>query len=257
MTLIKRLKNFGEKALIGTLIGSALALGACGKKDSPAYIPPATCQNPDQNLPETFWVEDYSFQDLTTGRYEIPVYSNPEQDVKIKPVVNEVEWTLVSSGTLLDIPIIQGVNTLEAIAYNECTGKEDPTPAEFPNIAKGFYSPTENEARTLLIDGILQSRGYVEGVDYDKDFVMRINGVDILVDYRFKNPDSSTKGVVNYVSHSNNLQIENNNKNLLDNASIPNLYLARVPIPNPENPQMDLDLVTGNVNNFLDYWGSP
>jgi len=77
------------------------------------------------------------------------------------------------------------------------------------------------------------------------------------VDYRFKNPDSSTKGVVNYVSHSNNLQIENNNKNLLDNASIPNLYLARVPIPNPENPQMDLDLVTGNVNNFLDYWGSP
>ena len=66
MTL-ERLVNFGKKAVAGTLIASALVLGACGKKDSPAYIPPATCQNPDQNLPETFWVEDYSFQDLTTG----------------------------------------------------------------------------------------------------------------------------------------------------------------------------------------------
>ena len=251
MTL-ERLVNFGKKAVAGTLIASALVLGACGKKDSPAYIPPATCQNPDQNLPET-WFGEYGFQDLMTGKYEIPVYGSDVDDVLsgIKLMINGAEWDRVPSETLLELPIVEGVNIPTAVAYNgRCGETEDPTPAEFPNIAKGFYSPTEDEARAL-IDGILQNREYVEGVDYYKDQLMIINNNQFYVDYWFRKADGTHRFIINFAGHKDNLNNEQNNKNFLNNELIPNLYLAYVPIPSPDG-KYDLDLVTGNLNVFLD-----
>jgi len=126
----------------------------------------------------------------------------------------------------LDVTIVEGTNSLEARAYDN-EGLRDPTIASV-----GFYSPTEEGARAV-IDGILADRGYVEGVDYEKDKIYGADGILITSDYFFTRTDG-TRVVINYGGHQDDLNTEINNYATLENAGIPQFTKIRVEIDGDE-----------------------
>ncbi len=109
------------------------------------------------------------------------------------------------------IDIIEGQNTVEAIAYDNCSAA-DPTPAEI-----SFYSPTEQEARTT-IDGTLAE---ISGIYVQKDASMTLGESETTfrVDYLITTPKGDR--VVNYVSHTDNREKEAENLKKLSDYYVP------------------------------------
>jgi len=153
----------------------------------------------------------------------------------IKVKINNGGYQNFSNNSSVSVPIIEGNNTVEAIAYDN-KGEADPTPATY-----SFNSPTEYEARTL-IDTLLDSKG-INLEDIDKDVILYSWG-NILVDYLITKNEKPT--VVNYIGHQNNLKEELNNKRVLDGLT------GKPPLPNLYIPRFPESKITEDINEFID-----
>ena len=227
MTIEKKLKNFGKRAVIGTVLAGSLVLTGCGifDKDDPKPQPHVN-QAPQITL-------GVSFGDGLSGEVDYTVCGD-DNDGNI----NYLEvWTNGNYSKQLNLSqenpfcvypspgIIQGTNTLESIAT-------DDDGAESSLKTENFYSPTEAEAREV-IDQVLADKEYVEGFDFERDKTYIVNGRNIISDYFFTRTDG-TRVVVNNIGHVDDLITGQEDVVYLNNAGIPQFTRARTPLSGKE-----------------------
>ena len=136
------------------------------------------------------------------------------------------------------IPIINGNNTIEAIAYDD-KGLSDSTPA-----TTSFISPTKEVAKQKIVS-ILNSKEDTYAWICEEVMLSLGTSDGFLVDYLVRKKDG-TDAVINYISHQDNLATEVSRKELLNSYGIPNLYLGRIP---EDEIQTQLDaFIEGNYN---------
>ena len=249
MTIKKKLRNAG---IVAALAGS-IALGGCDifkKGNVPTQLPPRNpIVNPiyppypdpspvpipddpnsgENDAPETAILR--SFGDGLSGDFYLTFCgADPDQGDYINyidTIVNGDFLKYISPDKYNpycetdSIPIQAGTNSSQAIS-------SDNNGLEGIVATDSFVSPTEAQAREV-IDQVLADKGYVEGIHYEKDRIMHLSE-DVLVDYRFLCSDGlGTKGIFENVSHTENLNTELYQKQVLESESYNPLYLVYLP----------------------------
>jgi len=195
------------------------------------------CSIPTPNeAPNTYITKE--FPDDGNVKY---TFSGTDEDGSvdyIKVKINNGGYQNFSNNSSVSVPIIEGNNTVEAIAYDN-KGEADPTPATY-----SFNSPTEGQARTLIYN-ILKAEENITHKGLEEDVLVSLEPPPFYVDYKITKFDG-TYTVVNYVEHQESLEQELLNKDVLDSWGISKLYLPRIP-ESEINLKLN-DLIDGGYN---------
>lgn len=209
----------GFRGLVAKVLIFASLFSFCGKDSptAPSYDEPTPTKNKSPNTTLTF----ESFDNKGNVGYYV---SGTDSDGSIKHISVKRNGTLIgtyANNSSVSIPIVQGNNSLEAIA---CDNKNalDTTPA-----TDSFYSPSEEQAREKIEEILLQNNSAYDKVN--RDVLLSFGEKDTCrVDYLVKRKDGKD-AVINYVGHKDDLNQGLSNNELLDSWGISNLNLVRLP----------------------------
>ncbi len=217
----KNTKGIMTKSLLAILLSlsTVMQLFNC-----PSPIPdPQTNKAPDTQITKEF---------KDNGEVEYTVSgTDSEGSIANINVNTNGNYQTVPNNSTINVPIVEGNNTIIATAYDN-EGLKDSSPA-----TDYFNSPTEGQARTS-IDNILDSRSETHN-GFEKDVFVDFGS--FYVDYLIRKKDGNL-AIVNYIEHQKNLEQELSNKGILDSWGIPNLYIPRF-------PESEINL---NLNEFID-----
>ncbi len=125
------------------------------------------------------------------------------------------------------IPIVEGVNSIEATAYNQWG--EDKTPSE-----DSFYSPNEEEAREIM-EGVFAGRGY-QFLEKGESLVDKSFRGDVRFSFGAEDDfifDYWGRGlrdfVINYVGPEDDREKTIRAQSILNEYGFPNLFLYGFP----------------------------
>jgi hypothetical protein len=241
MTLENRLFGLGRKTIIPIILAGSLALMGC---NSPRHQNPVQNQEPGTTVVENFGEGlsgnvEYTVCGLDSNSY-VKYIDTWENGAGFKRHQNTTAVNPYCD--IFEVPITGGTNTLEAQAVDS-QNLADPTPA-----VNEFYSPTEEEARAV-IEGILGDNGYTVDCDIPIDPntycmdrpVSTGEGFIENVDFKLKR-SNETIAIVEYIGENDDPIKELEEKQILDDTPVPNLYLRRLP----------LDEIEKRFNGFAD-----
>ncbi len=232
--LMKKGRNF---ALGASLVG---ALAACGENPVTREMCVSnnfkdvenaeliTCEKKNQAPTLEIGV---GFGDGLTGKVTYLVTgTDPDGTVsELRARYNGGAWEIYSNGTSFQKDIIPGTNSLEAYAV-------DDKGAQSQIVTRSFVSPTEEEARGVIDERLNTLPN--GGITKDSNYTAPQDGINaIMADYAVEPLPSVPSGdvIIEYVSSTDDLTQELNDKQYLDSYGVPNLYLGRLPISEIES----------------------
>jgi hypothetical protein len=241
MTLENRLFGLGRKTIIPIILAGSLALMGC---NSPRHQNPVQNQEPGTTVVENFGEGlsgnvEYTVCGLDSNSY-VKYIDTWENGAGFKRHQNTTAVNPYCD--IFEVPIIEGANTLEAQAVDN-QNLADSTP-----FVNEFYSPTEEEARAV-IDNLLIQRGYPQGPQnpaipyFEKDSLFYVDSTPITPDYAVKDESGVVKVFLN-------LGYEDR-QNAIDDMD----EISRTAIPQNTYIGLPTDEVILRLNTFLDSEG--
>ncbi|MBI4116986.1 hypothetical protein HY449_04560 [Candidatus Pacearchaeota archaeon] len=243
--LISRLGNAGRRIAVVASLAGALAVAGCGELERQACLSNnfRDLEKPKGKIAEVLDCEKKNqapsleigtdFGKGLSGKVDYLV-SGEDSDGTISEVrvrFNNGSWEIYSNGTSFQKDIVPGANSLEAYAV-------DNKGAQSPIVTRSFESPTETEARAKIEEILnLRLNMYQEYLIEDVYSAPQDGINTILVDYNIEtfNPPPKHDAIIGYISPTDSLNTELSNKQYLDGYSVPNLYLARLPLSEIES----------------------
>ena len=257
--LVRSIKRMARNTALVLAVAAPLALGACGKddnylnhqacvsnnahefekaghlicKDEKKKTQPQPPEQPTNQIPTASIGMD--FGDGLTGKVNY-LLAGTDTDGTVGDVyarknstpTNSTPWERYSNGEAIQVPIIQGDNSLEIYAV-------DDKGAESEHVTRGFYSPVDKitEVRPVIRQVLTNKINYVqfsEGATYDLNETESVPDIDFLIER-----EPGKYSAVIYASHPDDLDLKKQATNTLRENEVPTLLLVRTPNDFTEN----------------------
>ena len=269
--LVRSIKRMARNTALVLAVAAPLALGACGKDDN--YLNHQACvsnnahefenadvlkcedekkktqpQPPEQPMNQIPTASiGMDFGDGLTGKVNY-LLAGTDTDGTVGDVyarknstpTNSTPWERYSNGEAIQVPIIQGDNSLEIYAV-------DDKGAESEHVTRSFSPPMEAEAR-VKIKETLDARGdkHTGYLENQTDFVAPTdpdgNNFHTL-DFNVEAMDGNER-VIEYIGEGDASLSELEDRDYLNSFLIKNLYLNKLP----------LNEVQSRTNQFVGSW---